>query len=226
MIRALIFDFDGLILDTESPDLQSWHEIYASFGHPFPEEDWLPVIGRSSGEVEFDPYGHLESLIGRPVDREAIRAERRRRNRALLENQPILPGVEAYIADAQRLGLRLGVASSSTREWVVGQLTRIGLLEYFDAVKCRDDVGRGKPDPGVYLAVLDELGVEPEQAIALEDSTNGVKAAKTAGVYCLAVPNAVTRHFSFGEADHIVESLEDLKLRQLIAQADESRRGL
>ena len=226
MIRALIFDFDGLILDTESPDIQSWRETYAGFGHPFPEEDWLPVIGRSSGDFGFNPYEHLELLIGHPIDREAIRAKRRRRNRDLMEGQPILPGVETYIADAQRLGLRLGVASSSTREWVVGQLSRIGLSKDFDTVKCRDDVGAGKPDPGVYLAVLNEFNIKPEQAIALEDSPNGISAANAAGVYCLAVPNAVTRNFSFEHADHVVESLEDLALETLIAQAEESRRAL
>ncbi len=226
MIRAVIFDFDGLILDTETPDLQSWREVYEGYGHPFPEEVWLPVIGGSSLDFEFDPYEHLESLLEHPVDRETIRARRRRRNRELVENEPILPGVETYIADGRRLGLSLGVASSSTREWVLGHLARIGLLEFFDSVKCRDDVGKSKPDPGSYLAVLAELGVDPEEAIALEDSTNGTVAAKAAGVYCLAVPNAVTRHFSFEKADQVVESLEDMTLEQLIAQAEESRRRL
>ena len=226
MIRALIFDFDGLILDTESPDLQSWREVYEDHGHPFPEEVWLPVIGGSSVDFEFDPYEHLQSLLERPVDREAIRSKRRRRNRELVENEPILPGVETYIADAQRLGLSLGVASSSTREWVLGHLARIGLSQHFDTVKCRDDVGRSKPDPAAYLAVLDALCVEPEEAIALEDSTNGSIAAKAAGIYCLAVPNAVTRHFNFEHADHLVESLEDLSLEKLIARAEENRRGL
>ena len=226
MIRAVIFDFDGLILDTESPDLQSWHEIYGEYGHPFPEEVWLPVVGGTSTDFDFDPYEHLESLVGHPIDREAIRTERRRRNRELVENEPILPGVETYIADAQRLGLRLGVASSSTREWVLTHLERIGLSRFFEAVKCRDDVGRSKPDPSSYLAVLDEFGVEPAEAIALEDSTNGVGAAKAAGIYCLAVPNVVTRQFDFDKADRVVESLEDLSLEELIALAEQRRQTL
>src|SRR3990172_9044836 len=137
MIRGLIFDFDGLILDTEVPDLQSWQEVYRAHGCDFPEALWAGNIGTAS--EPFDAYGYLEAQLGRPVDHDAIRAERRRRFAELVEAQPVLPGVEAYVADARQLGLKLGVASSSSRKWVTGHLERLGLAVYFDCVKSADD---------------------------------------------------------------------------------------
>src|SRR5215469_1061569 len=110
MIQALIFDFDGLILDTEVPDYQSWLEVYQEYGCQLPLSTWSAYIG-GAAEV-FDAYGHLEAQLGCTVDRQVIRARRRRRYSELVEAQPVLPGVRDYITTAKRLGLKLGVASS------------------------------------------------------------------------------------------------------------------
>ena len=112
----------------------------------------------------------------------------------MVEAQPVLPGIEDRIADAQRLGLKLGVASSSPRAWVTGHLERLGLLRHFHAVCCRDDadVGALKPDPAVYVAALRALDVAPSEAIAFEDSPRGVEAATRAGVFTVAIPNDIT----------------------------------
>jgi HAD superfamily hydrolase (TIGR01509 family) len=215
MIRAIIFDFDGLILDTEVPEFQTWQEIYQTYGCELPLEVWAMAIG-TSADV-FDPYAHLEGLLGRLVEREEIRLKRRQRYTELLNAQSILPGVQAYIADAKRLGLRLGVASSSSRDWVVGHLTQLGLSPYFDCVKCADDVQRVKPDPALYQSVLDTLALPAERAIALEDSPNGIAAAKRAGLLCVAVPNSLTRQLSLAHADLQLDSLADLPLERLLA---------
>lgn len=215
MIRAIIFDFDGLILDTEVPEFQTWQEIYQTYGCELPLEVWAMAIGTSADG--FDPYAHLEGLLGRLVEREEIRLKRRQRYTELLNAQSILPGVHAYIADAKRLGLRLGVASSSSRDWVVGHLTQLGLSPYFDCVKCADDVQRVKPDPALYQAVLDTLALPAERAIALEDSPNGIAAAKRAGLFCVAVPNPLTRQLSLAHADLQLDSLADLPLERLLA---------
>jgi HAD superfamily hydrolase (TIGR01509 family) len=215
MIRSLIFDFDGLILDTEVPDLQSWQEIYLEYGCTLPMSVWAVCIGSSD---LFHPYEYLESQLGRSVDREAIRAKKRRRETKLIEAQPVLPGVKEYITDAKRLGLKLGVASSSSRSWVIGHLSRLGLLSHFDCIKCADDVERTKPDPALYISVLDELGLQADQAIALEDSPNGILAAKRAGLFCVAVPNPVTRQLSLQQADLQLTSLAELPLERLLSE--------
>ncbi|MFL5626955.1 MAG: HAD family hydrolase [Ktedonobacteraceae bacterium] len=216
MIKALVFDFDGLIVDTEMSSYQTWQEIYAEHDCQLPFSTWAICIGGSP--QLFDPCEYLEQQIGRPVLREEIRLRRRQQHIRMVEAQPVLPGVEDYILSAKRLGLKIGVASSSRHEWVDTHLTRLGLIDYFDSVKCFDDVKRTKPDPELYLAVLDALGVHGQQAIALEDSPNGVIAAQQAGIFCVAVPNPVTSQLSLLHADLCLSSLTEVSLEQLLAK--------
>lgn len=220
MIKALIFDFDGLIVDTEMSSYQTWQEIYAEHDCQLPFSTWAICIGGSP--QLFDPCEYLELQIGRPVLREEIRLRRRQRHIRMVEAQPVLPGVEDYILSAKRLGLKIGVASSSRHEWVDTHLTRLGLIDYFDSIKCFDDVKRTKPDPELYLAVLDALGVHGQQAIALEDSPNGVIAAQQAGIFCVAVPNPVTSQLSLLHADLCLSSLTEVSLEQLLAKVRET----
>ena len=214
MIRGLIFDFDGLILETEGPDYHSWGELYEGYGGELPLERWAGIIG--TADHGFDPYAELEAQLGHPLDRAEVRARRRARYAEVVADQEVLPGVLEYIADARRLGLRLGIASSSNRDWVAGHLERIGLLACFDAFACQGDVPRTKPDPGLYLRVLEALEVRPEEAIALEDSPNGIAAAKAAGLFCVAVPNDLTRGLTLSGADLRLGSLAELPLPQLL----------
>jgi len=214
MIRAVIFDFDGLILDTEVPEFQTWQEIYGSHGCELPLSVWATGIGTSSDA--FNPYDYLEAQVGRVIDREAIQQQRRQRYRELLKTQAVLPGVREYIAEAKRLGLRLAVASSSSREWVVGNLTEHGLSPHFDCIKCSDDVLRVKPDPALYQCAVDALELRPEEAVAFEDSPNGVTAAKRAGLFCVAVPNPLTRQLILTHADLQLASLAEMPLQRLL----------
>jgi HAD superfamily hydrolase (TIGR01509 family) len=222
-IKAVIFDFDGLILDTEEPEFQSWQEIYQQHGTNLTLETWLPFIGAGTDTVPFDIYEHLELQSGTPVDREEIRRIRRSRYMEFLGNRSLLPGVETWIADAQRLGIHLAVASSSYRDWVVGHLTERQLLAHFAYVTCADEVQATKPSPDLYLLTLKKLGIAAEEAIALEDSPKGVAAAKAAGIFCIAVPNPLTRHLPFKQADIRLTSLADYSLEALIADGDKSR---
>jgi HAD superfamily hydrolase (TIGR01509 family) len=214
MIRALIFDFDGLVLETEVPIYQSWVEVYQRFGHSLPFSTWAGIIGTSHGG--FDPRLELQMKVLEDVDWEAIEAERHKNESALIEAQGILPGVEAYLTTARRLGLKIGLASSSSCRWVMGHLTRLGLADYFDCIRAKDDVGVVKPDPELYLAVLQALRVEAAEAIALEDSPNGIHSAKQAGMYCVAVPNPLTSQLDLSEANLRLSSLADMPLEQLL----------
>lgn len=222
MIQALIFDFDGLILDTELSSYQSWQEIYQEHNCYLPLEEWALCIG--SGIEQFDPCAYLEKQLGRPVVREELTEKRRQRHWELLKSQLALPGVETYIVDAQRLGVKLAIASSSPREWVVDHLTNLGLLEHFTFMKFGDEVKNKKPDPEIYLAALDLLGVSADQAVALEDSPNGVLAAQRAGIFCVAVPNKITSQLSLDHADMRLTSLAELPLEKLIAEVETRKR--
>lgn len=214
MFAALVFDFDGTILDTESPDYASWHEVYEEHGHELPHDLWLTRVG-GSGEG-FDPHGHLETLIGQMLDREALRARRRSRNLELIQEQEVRPGVLDYLDDARKLGLRLAIASSSPVSWVEGHLTRLGLLGYFERLCTADDVPRVKPDPALYRLAVERLGVPPEAAIAIEDSHNGMLAATGAGLICVVCPNEITRGQDFTGAHLRLDSLADMPLAELL----------
>ena len=221
MIRALIFDFDGLILDTEVPEFQSWQETFQDHGCHLPLEAWVACIG-TSADV-FDPYRYLETQLGRTIDRDALRARHRQRCAALLACQSVLPGIQMYLDDSQRLGLQRGVASSSSRAWVTGHLERLGLLSHFVSIRCADDVPQVKPDPALYHSTLEALGVRPDEAIAFEDSPNGILAAKRAGLFCVAVPNALTRNLPLHHADLQCASLAAMPLADLLDTIRQSR---
>ncbi len=215
MIKAVIFDFDGLIFDSETPDFISWQETYAHFGVELPLAVWNEHIG----SVTFDPYLYLEGLLQRPLDRQAVWARRKARDNELLAVQTVLPGVESYLAEARQLGLKIGLASSSDHSWVDAHLQRLALFERFDVIYCRDDVGdRGKPDPAVYKAAITALQIVPSEGLALEDSPNGVTAAKGAGLFCTAVPNQMTRDLNLDHADYRLKALTDMPLAQLIIE--------
>ncbi len=176
-------------------------------------EVWGDVIGR--GASYFDPYQELVAKIGHDLDREAVLNRRTARHLEMIAELEILPGVRDAVAEARRLGLLLGVASSSSRAWVAGHLERLG-LEGFDCVRCRDDVTNTKPDPELYLSVCACLGVAPGQAVALEDSANGIAAAKAAGMRCVAVPNPMTAGLDLSAADLRLDSLADVAVGELL----------
>ena len=217
MIRAIVFDFDGLILDTEEPVYRSWVEVYEAHGQTLPFERWVQIVGSTT--TEFHPQRHLEERLGRPLSQEVTDRRIGRRTEMILAQQ-VLPGILQYIDDATSLGLKLGVASSSTRDWVRGHLERLGILGRFGCVRCRDDVNNAKPAPDLYLAVLDCLGVSPSEALSIEGSPNGVIAAKRAGMLCVAIPNSITATLDLSRADLVLRSLSDVPLRDLLPQLD------
>jgi HAD superfamily hydrolase (TIGR01509 family) len=217
MIKALIFDFDGLILDTESPEFQVWQEVFAAHGHELRAELWADLIGRP--RAYFDMYAHFKELNGPLTDLETLRRDRRARVVELVLGQPVLPGVREYLHEARGMGLKIGLASSSGGDYVRGHLKRLELFDYFHATKCFEDTELHKPNPEPYLAVLDAVGVAPGEAVAFEDSPNGVAAARAAGIFCVAVPNPTTQCLSLGHADLCLKSLADEPLRRLLSRA-------
>ncbi|WJH34315.1 HAD family hydrolase [Paenibacillus sp. CC-CFT747] len=214
MIEAVVFDFDGLILDTETNEFASFQELFKEHGAELTLEVWGSVVGTNG----FDTYAHLDECVGRPVDRETARARRKERFQSLMETEDIRPGVREYLESARRLGLRIGLASSSRLDWVTGYLDRYGLTSYFECIQTADHVEKVKPDPALYRQVLEQLGVAPERALAFEDSPNGALAAKRAGMKVVTVPNPLTCRLVFGEVDRTLGSMSEISLEDLIAE--------
>jgi HAD superfamily hydrolase (TIGR01509 family) len=221
LIRAVVFDFDGLILDTEEPVYRSWLEVYEALGQELPFEQWVQTVGSST--TGFHPQHHLEERLGRPLAKEVLDRRIERRTELVLAKK-LLPGVVERIDEAHALGLKVGVASSSSTEWVRGHLARLGILERFDCMRCRDDVANVKPEPDLYLSVLVCLGVPASSAIAIEDSPNGVAAAKRAGMRCVAIPNSITARLDLSAADVLLASLADVTLPELLSKLAEADR--
>ena len=217
MIRAIVFDFDGLILDTEEPVLRSWVEVYEEHGEELPFDRWVEIVGSTT--IGFHPQHHLEDLLGRPLPQDVLDRRIGRRTEFILANQ-VLPGVLQHIEEAHSRGLKIGVASSSTTQWVKGHLARLGILDRFHCVRCRDDVANVKPAPDLYLAVLECLGVTAAEAFAIEDSPNGVTAAKQAGLRCVAIPNTITASLDLSRADVVLGSLSEVTLAQLLTRLE------
>lgn len=218
-IRALFFDFDGTLWDSETVGFKCWESIYADFGVAFPAEIYLSRLGTLGGR---DPIAELETILGRSLDRDEIETRRRGRKDELLSALGPRPGVLDYLLDARGLGLSTAVVSTDDIAWVRAGLAQLGLLDGWDFIESADgDPSRAKPLPTLYLNALDRLALGPSEAIAIEDSPNGIRAAKGAGLFCLAVPTSVSSSLDLTAADHRVESLADLPLGDLLSLADD-----
>lgn len=220
-IRALIFDFDGLMVDTETPALQSWQEIYAEYGVTLNVHDWVATLGANAG---FDAHAHLVSLLRERdpflaerviTERDTILARRQARKDALSADQPLLPGVAELLAEARAAGLPCAVASSSSRRWVEGWLRRLDVYHAFATVVTADDVVATKPAPDLFLTAAARLGLPPAACLVLEDSPNGIRAARAAGCPVVAIPGAISGQVPLPPADLTLPSLAHTSLAAL-----------
>jgi HAD superfamily hydrolase (TIGR01509 family) len=215
-IRAVVFDFDGLILDTEVPVFTAWQDEFVAHGcPPITLDEWAHEIGTSGG---LDLVEMIRTRATLPFDEDLMHERRRARVSELLARETARPGVREWLDDADALDLPLAIASSSPPEWVEPQLEKLGLLTRFAHIACFGGDLAGKPAPDTYLAACAALGVEPSAAIAIEDSHHGISAAKAAGLWCIAVPNAVTEGLDLSHADLRLRSLADTTLRDVLAR--------
>ncbi|MGW5362366.1 HAD family hydrolase [Actinopolymorpha pittospori] len=216
LFAALVFDFDGLLMDTETTMVESWRTEWAFHGLQLDlDDDFWPGHG---GDVTEHRYDRLAGLVGPSFDRVASRARRAAHRERLHQSMDLCPGIRDWLRHAHTLGLRSGVASSSASDWVRGHLSRVGALDMFEVLATGDEVGAHKPDPEVYLLALDRLGVSAAAAIAVEDTPHGVAAARSAGMATVAIPNAYMDAAMFGAADVVLTSAADLRLPDLLAR--------
>lgn len=212
-MKAVIFDFDGLMVDTEWPAFTAWSEIYREHGQTLDLKEWVACVGATY--ASFDPVARLAELTGRTFEREALTQDKERRKQEECNRLGALPGVVDRLKEAKDLGVRVAVASSSSLGWVDGHLSRLGIKHHIEMIRTRDHVTRVKPHPDLYLAAADALKVAPADCVVFEDSLNGVKAAKAAGMTCYAIPNRVTHLLDFAEADGRYDSLALVSLKNL-----------
>jgi HAD superfamily hydrolase (TIGR01509 family) len=224
VINALLFDFDGVIVDTEVPTFQSWRDIYAEHGVDLALDDWLPAVGSgSSTSGAFDAVAHLERLTGTTLDREAVIARRSRRKAELYARAPLLPGVRERLAEARERGLPTAIVTRNREDRVRAQCGVVGLDHEWQAIVCaNEEPTRDKAE--LYRHALAVLGVPAGQALAFEDSPSGVRAARRARVLCAAVPNEITRGAAFDEAHVVLSSLAELSLAEILRLVVRSRR--
>jgi HAD superfamily hydrolase (TIGR01509 family) len=212
-IRAFLFDFDGLILDTETASRAGWRWLYEQHGQELPEDLWRTVVGTHGN---WDIWSHLEERTG-PLDREQWNELRYAHELSLLEAEELRPGILAYVAYAREHGLRRAIVSSASRRWIDLHLERLEQTIGWDAILTADhDASRAKPNPTMYLEALELLEVSADEAVVFEDSPNGVAAGKAAGIFVVGIPNEVTRAYGLDEADLVLESLADLPPAQLV----------
>jgi HAD superfamily hydrolase (TIGR01509 family) len=212
MIRALIFDFDGLILDTESALIAAYGDVHAAHGVAFDRELFLRSVGHA--DYAFDPWHAFEKRS----DRAALEIERRAFNRARDLALPVLPGVVALLDAARASALRVALASNSTHAHCERHLARLGLLDRFELLACREDAPLPKPAPDLYKLVLNRFGLRGHEGIAFEDSHTGSLAAKRAHLWAVACPNVSTAHHDFKHVDLKVASLAEVKLDELLTR--------
>jgi len=214
-MRALIFDFDGLIVDTETSIYEAWRELYLHHGHDLPVSTYVQCVGSTFST--YDPMAALESLTGGPVLWDEVLPRKDARIRELQQDLDTMPGIRALLLDAERSGVPCAIASSSSRTHVHGWLDRTGIRDAFALVRTRDDVARAKPAPDLYLSAAAGLGLNPAETLVLEDSYNGLHAARAAGAPCVIVPSPVTKGSDFTGAAAIIDSLEGTTLESLLA---------
>ena len=214
-IKGIIFDFDGTVLDTETPELNAWLEVFSKYEVQFPMDFYIENVGAGQF-TDFITDTLIEQYSSEELDKEDILNEFLNEARIFLLKEKVLPGIMDYLHEASINDIKLAIASSSNAEWVRSNLKRLNIIEYFDSIVTSDDVSYLKPKPDLFLCALANLGLSKHQVIVIEDSLNGVEAAKSAGLFTIAVPNKVTMNFDFSHADVILEKLSDLPFQKLM----------
>lgn len=208
MFSGIIFDFDGVLVDTEWAIFRSWADLYTREGQQLTVQDYAPCLG--AGYSRWNPAEHLETLTGKRYDWEAENAARQAQLEADLARQPLMPGAAELLHWCHEHGVPMVVASSSSRRWVAGWLERLGVMQLFAGVFCRTDGYPVKPDPALFCAARERLALPADRCLVVEDSENGIRAAAAAGIPCVAIPNRLTALCDLSAAPLHMSSLHEL----------------
>lgn len=213
-VSVVVFDFDGLLMDTESTSLESWRYEWLQWGLSLDEGTFFADHG---GDVTEERYAELAAAVGPSFDRQVSHARRTAYRERLHQELGLAAGISRWIGEAASLGLRLAIASSSPQSWVSAHLDRAGIAGAFDVMACGDEVAGHKPAPDVYVLALQRLGVSSGRAVAVEDTAHGVAAARAAGLRCIAIPNPFADRSRFAEADLVLTSAAEMPLSRALS---------
>ena len=213
MIKALIFDFDGTIIDTETAWYIAFRDAYKTHGIELTLEQYSQCLGTSLHS--FNPYTHLKTHHNLPIDLEEFKELVQQQHTELMIKERIRPGILKLLETAKSKGLKIALASSSERVWIDKFVKIHGIKDYFECYCTADTVKKVKPDPELYLQALEKLSVEANEAIAIEDSPNGARAAVAAGIPTVVIKNDITNQLPFSDGHHTIESLADYDLDDL-----------
>jgi putative hydrolase of the HAD superfamily len=211
LIKAVIFDFDGLILDTESTNYYATRDAYGQLGITLPLKQWQEIFHNDSEEQ----HHFIENFYNQKIEVNVVNEMRRTKFREYIPSE-LRSGVFDYIQAARNLGLHVCLATNADRYYIELFTKKFGIYDYFTCIKTREDVAFTKPNPEVYNAVLRELKIMPYEALAFEDSPNGAHAANEAGISCIVVTNPVTAGLNFPKIDKLINSLSEISLSDLI----------
>lgn len=209
---AVVFDFDGLIVDSETPEFEAHRQIFAEHGVELTAEEWRGEVGIWSATRNW--FAKLGEIIGRPVDSNALREEKRRRFWRVIKMEP-LPGVRALLDELHAATVPLALASSAEASWINRATAELDVTRYFRTIVTGDDVTPRKPHPEGYLLAAHRLGIAPDRCVAIEDSQPGIVAAKAAGMKAIAIPNWLTAEHDLDAADLRVASAAELSMAVL-----------
>ncbi|RLL41170.1 HAD family hydrolase [Oceanobacillus piezotolerans] len=213
MIKAVIFDFDGLILDTETPWYEAYKEVLrTNYKYDLLLEDFVKCVGSSDTIL----FNYLKEQLENDVDLNDISLKAKAIHSEKIKEINARDGVEDYLKEATELGLKIVLASSSTKEWVTSHLTKLNFISYFDHLITQDDVENVKPSSDLFLKAIDVLKVDPSEAIVFEDSLNGLIAAQKADLRTIIVPNQVTEKLPFENYHLKINSMKDMSLQKLL----------
>lgn len=210
---VVIFDFDGLLMDTESTSLKSWQFEWQQWGL---ELDASTFFVNHGGDITEDRYTQLAKAVGERFDRRRSHQRRVEFRNRLHASLDLMEGTREWIMQASETGRRIAVASSSPRDWLTSHLDRVGVLGHFEVLAAGDEVTQHKPAPDVYELALSRLHVAHDQAVAVEDTAHGVDAAHAAGLRCIAIPNPFVRAEAVRHADLVLPSAATASLDDAI----------
>jgi len=213
-VRAIVFDMDGVLIDSEPLHLLAYQRFLSDFGLTFQQEDNHKFLGMK----DLDCAKHL--IEHHNLEMTALDFVARKEatlHKLFAEQLRMQPGVLDTLEDTYRLNVPAVIASSATLPTIELVVELKGIRKYFRHLCSGDEVTHGKPAPDVFLLAADRLGVRPSECLVIEDTFNGVCAAKAAGMMCIAIPCQATRHQDFAHADLVLNSMDEVELEELIA---------